>query len=33
MVGALVGGSMIGGFTLLVDNLNKRGIVSFEMKF
>ncbi|CAD8058567.1 unnamed protein product [Paramecium primaurelia] len=32
-VGGIVGGSLIGGVTLLVENFNRRGIVAFEMKF
>ena len=33
LVGSLVGGGLIGGMTLIVNNLNKRGTVAFEMKF
>lgn len=32
-VGGIVGGSLIGGVTLLVENFNRRGLVAFEMKF
>jgi len=32
-VGFLLGGTFIGGMTKLVDSLNQRGIVAFEMKF
>lgn len=32
-VGALVGGSLIGSLTFLVEKLNRRGVVAFEMKF
>lgn len=32
-VGGLLGASLIGGLTLLVEEGNKRGLVAFEMKF
>lgn len=32
-VGGILGGTLIGGLTLLVEEGNKRGIVAFEMKF
>ena len=32
-VGFLLGGTLIGSMTKIVDNLNQRGIVAFEMKF
>ncbi len=32
-VGSIIGAGLIGGLTLFVDNLNKRNIVAFEMKF
>lgn len=32
-VGFILGGTMIGGMTKIVDKLNERGIVAFEMKF
>ncbi|CAD8145145.1 unnamed protein product [Paramecium pentaurelia] len=33
IVGGIVGGGLIGSVTLLVENLNRRGVVAFEMKF
>lgn len=32
-VGGILGGTLIGGLTLLVEEGNRRGIVAFEMKF
>ncbi len=32
-VGFFLGGTLIGTMTKVVDNLNQRGIVAFEMKF
>lgn len=32
-VGFLLGGAFIGSMTKVVDNLNQRGVVAFEMKF
>jgi import inner membrane translocase subunit TIM23 len=32
-VGFVLGGTLIGSMTKIVDNLNQRGIVAFEMKF
>ena len=33
MVGGVLGASMIGGLTLLVEQANKKGYLAFEMKF
>jgi import inner membrane translocase subunit TIM23 len=33
IVGGLLGGSLIGSLTLLIEEGNKRGLVAFEMKF
>ncbi len=33
IVGGLLGGSIIGALTLLVEEGNRRGLVAFEMKF
>jgi import inner membrane translocase subunit TIM23 len=32
-VGGILGASLIGGLTLLVEEGNRRGIVAFEMKY
>jgi import inner membrane translocase subunit TIM23 len=32
-VGGILGGTLIGGLTLLVEEGNRRGVVAFEMKF
>ena len=32
-VGFILGGTMIGTMTKIVDKLNEKGIVAFEMKF
>jgi import inner membrane translocase subunit TIM23 len=32
-VGLVLGGTLIGTMTKIVDHLNQRGIVAFEMKF
>jgi len=32
-VGSILGGTSIGSLTLLVDYLNKKGVLAFEMKF
>lgn len=33
IVGGLLGGTIIGGLSLLVEEGNKRGLIAFEMKF